>query len=360
MKRKGMAMLLAMSLMTSMILGGCSGEDTNGNGSVSGSGFDGGGTTSQTSSSGNTAGESGYSLPDQLVYRVGFVNIDNSDPNCYPAALNFQNYVQSQEFTAAIGADSVEVLIADSAQDIEKQATCVETLLTKGVDMMFIIGVDTEGNTACVETCNAEGVPVFMVGTEATGGSWRFIGFDEVEYGATQGQWCVDNLPENAKICLLEGTAGREASVKRKQGVEEALAAREDLEIIASQPGDFEAAASMQVTEDWITAYGDEIDCIIAADNKEASGAVEALNQNKMLDQVQVVGVVCLPEDTAAIEDGSWAAGVLCYWPSIGELCGQVCKAMYLGEEVEERTNIELYAIDKTNMDELSKKVFGE
>ena len=90
------------------------------------------------------------------------------------------------------------------------------------------------------------------------------------------------------------------------------------------------------------------------------SGAVEALNQNNMLNQVDVVGVVCLPDDTAAIKDESWAAAVLCYWPSIGKLCGEVCKAMYLGEKVEERTNIELYAIDQSNLDELSEKVFGE
>ena len=358
MKRKMISLLLVAGMVGSMALSGCgtSGSDTDA-GSSTGSGSS--AESAQTDSGSATGSEEGYALPDELVYRVGFVNIDNADPNCYPAAVNFQNYVQSEEFAEAIGADSVEVLIADSALDIEKQATNVETLLTKGVDMMFIIGVDTEGNTACVETCNAEGIPVFMVGTEATSGSWRFIGFDEVDYGAKQGEWCVENLPENAKICLLEGTAGREASVKRKQGFEEAIAARDDLEIISSQPGDFDSATSMQVTEDWITAYGDEIDCIVAADNKEASGAVEALNQNNMLDQVEVVGCVGSLDDAEYINDDSWAAAVLCYWPSIGNLCGDVCKAMYLGETVEDRTNIELYAIDKTNVEELSKEVLG-
>ena len=59
----------------------------------------------------------------------------------------------------------------------------METLLTKGLDMMFIIGVDTEGNTTSVEACNKEGIPVFMVGTEASGGDWKFVGFDETELG---------------------------------------------------------------------------------------------------------------------------------------------------------------------------------
>lgn len=300
-----------------------------------------------------------FKLKDEKVYRIGFVNIDNADPNCYPAALNLQETAQSAEFCEAIGADAVEVMIADSALDIEKQSTNVETLLTKGVDMMFIIGVDTEGNTAAVEACMAEGVPVFMVGTEASGGTWKFIGFDEYNFGYVQGQWCVDNLPEGAKICLLEGRPGREAAEKRKQGAMDAIAQRSDLEIISSQPGDFETATAMQVTEDWCTKYGDGFDCIVASDNFMAIGAAEALNQNNLIDKVAVIGVVGSTEEVNYIKDGSWKAGVLCYWPSIGFLCADIAKAMYLGKEVTDRSNITLYAIDSTNVDELAAEIIG-
>ena len=306
------------------------------------------------------AEEGDFSLPDELVYRIGFVNIDNADPNCYPAALNFKEAVESEEFAKEIGADKVEVMIADSALDIEKQSTNVETLLTKGVDMIFLIGVDTEGNTAAVETCMAEGVPVFMVGTEASGGTWKFIGFDEYDFGYTQGKWAADNLPEGAKICILEGTPGREASVKRLEGAQAAIAEREDLEVLSTQPGNFDAADSMQVTEDWITNFGDDIDCIIAADDKSASGAAEALASNDMQDSVAVVSCVTAAEQTENIKDGSWDAAVVCYWPSIGYLCADIAKDMYLGNEVPERSNIELYAMDADNCEELTAQVFGE
>ena len=38
------------------------------------------------------------------VFRVGFVNIDNGDTNCYPAMMNFKAYVESAEFAKAVGA----------------------------------------------------------------------------------------------------------------------------------------------------------------------------------------------------------------------------------------------------------------
>ena len=125
-------------------------------------------------SPGSAAGSaSGEATGKDRVYRVGFVNIDDADQNCYGATQRFIAAVKSDEFKKQVGTDKVEAITADSAKDLEKQTTNVETMLTKGIDMLFLIGVDTEGNTAAVEACNREGVPVFMVGTEASGGDWK-------------------------------------------------------------------------------------------------------------------------------------------------------------------------------------------
>ena len=206
MKKKMVKRFLTLALatvMTAGLLSGCSLKPSGGG--------------SDDAAAAEEGGEKEY------VYRVGFVNIDNADNCCYPAMQKFVDYVQSDEFAESVGADKVEALTADSAKDIEKQTTNVETLLSKGVDMMFIIGVDTEGNTTAVQACNNEGVPVFMVGTEASGGEWKFIGFDETELGMRQGEWCAKNLPENANICYLQGTPGREAAVLREEGFMEGI-----------------------------------------------------------------------------------------------------------------------------------------
>ena len=296
------------------------------------------------------------------VYKVGFVNIDDGDVNCYPAMQNFKTYCESDEFADAVGGQ-VEVVTADSALDIEKQTTNVETILNMGVDMMFIIGVDTEANSTAVKECNEAGVPVFMVGTEASSGDWKFIGFDEYELGQKQGEWCIENLPENCKVCLIEGTPGREAAVLRKQGFEETIAERSDVEIISSQTGNFSVEDSMQVTEDWISAYGDEIGCIVAPDNYSIQGAVEVLKANNMTDSVITVGVSSLgPDDTESIKDGTQSCAVFCYWPSIGNLCGEIALQCYTEgyDAIEDRSNIELYSITKDNMDEVFQDVMGD
>lgn len=283
------------------------------------------------------------------VYRVGFVNLADSDANCYQAAQTFAKVVQSDDFKTKAGiTGKVEVLAADSAADIAKQTSNVETLLAKGVDFMFIIGVDTKGNSASVKACNDAGVPVFMVATEATEGKYKFIGFNETEFGQSQGQYVVDKVKKDAKLCYLGGTAGREAAVAREKGTLDLVKAkRSDIKIIANQSGDFSKEKAMKVTEDWIQAYG-SFDCIVAADNSMASGAIEALKAAKMLDKVQVVGcIVPGTWDAELVKNGEMAYGVFVSFKVLGELCADVAAKSYKGEDIPDKSYMKMIDITK-------------
>ena len=68
-------------------------------------------------------------------------------------------------------------------------------------------------------------------------------------------------------------------------------AKRPDVKILADQTGDFKAETAMKVTEDWIQVYPN-LHWIVAADNKMAQGAIEALKAANRISQVQVVGCI--------------------------------------------------------------------
>jgi hypothetical protein len=67
----------------------------------------------------------------EFLYRVGFVNIADRDPVCYPSMLKFIDRINSEEILKKVGVEKIEVLTADSDLNIERQATNVETMLTK-------------------------------------------------------------------------------------------------------------------------------------------------------------------------------------------------------------------------------------
>ena len=314
-------------------------------------------TTAATTTITTTASTAATTKGDEKVYRVGFVNLADSDANCFQAAQTFKAVVESDEFKTKIGSDKkIEVLAADSNADIAKQTSNVETLLTKGVDFMFIIGVDTKGNSTAVKACNEAGVPVFMVATEATEGEYRFIGFNETTFGQSQGNFVVKNLKQNGTVCYLGGTPGREATVAREAGSLDLIKKdRPDVQIIANQTGDFSKETAMKVTEDWIQAYK-KFDCIIAADNKMASGAIEALKAANMIQDVMVVGcIVPGTWDADLVRDGLMAYGVFVSFKVLGETCADVAAKLYMGENIEHKTYMEMIDIDKTTYSQYFK-----
>jgi ABC-type sugar transport system substrate-binding protein len=112
----------------------------------------------------------------------------------------------------------------------------------------------------------------------------------------------------------------------------------------------WEAARAMQVTEDWIQAYGNTIGCIVAADSTMMTGSIEALKAAQMINNVITCGVVQLGTwDAAPIREGTEDYGVFVYWPSIGTLCADIAAEYYLGNEIAERTYIELFDVTPSN-----------
>ena len=125
----------------------------------------------------------------------------------------------------------------------------------------------------------------------SSGGDYVYCGSNDEDAGKLQAEYCIENLPENAKVLYMSGTLGMNHTTLRMNGFKDLLAAeRPDVTIIAEQDGNYDRAKGMQITEDWIQSY-DEFDAIVCANDQMALGAIEALKGARRLEGVQVLGV---------------------------------------------------------------------
>ncbi|MCK9312012.1 MAG: substrate-binding domain-containing protein, partial [Bacteroidales bacterium] len=99
------------------------------------------------------------------TYKVGVINTSDADENCYLAFKTFKNVVESPDFEAKIG-HKVTVEWTSSDLDVAKQMNNCETLLSKGVDAILMIGLDNDSSSSVVKACNDAGVDIFMVASE--------------------------------------------------------------------------------------------------------------------------------------------------------------------------------------------------
>ena len=143
-----------------------------------------------------------------------------------------------------------------------------------------------------------------------------------------------------------------EHSIARKKGViENLLDKRPDLELLASQTGDYRRDLGMNVMEDWIQAYS-QIDCVIAANDQMILGAIEALKGAGRLEGVLTAGIDGTPGARESIKSGELTMSVV--QDAVGQAGkgAEVAKMMAGGEGGGKRYIIPFYPIDASNPDD--------
>ena len=142
------------------------------------------------------------------------------------------------------------------------------------------------------------------INCRTTGGDYTYVGCSDVDAGRMQGEYLAEVLPENAKVCYIIGPLGGNATIERKQGLQETLFdVRPDVELLAEQTANWTRAEGMKLAEDWLLQYP-QIDCIISQNDESAMGALEAVKTANKLGQTMVVGVDGTDEAVQSIIDG--------------------------------------------------------
>jgi ribose transport system substrate-binding protein len=106
-------------------------------------------------------------------------------------------------------------------------------------------------------------------------------------------------------VVIIEGVGGSSNNQKRVAGFKKALEAFPNIKLLASQPGNFQRALALQVTENLLQAHR-QIDGILAANDAMALGAVEALDAANR--KALVIGLNGTKEAIDAVKAGKLLA----------------------------------------------------
>ena len=106
-------------------------------------------------------------------------------------------------------------------------------------------------------------------------------------------------------VVILMGILGNEGTTKRTEGVEEVIKDKyPDVKVLAKESGNWQRDQGVSLTENFITAYGNDLTAVIANNDEMALGAVQALKNNNLLDKVAVTGIDATPDALAALKAG--------------------------------------------------------
>ena len=226
----------------------------------------------------------------------------------------------SIQFYAGQNLDTIDFKFADAQQKQENQIKAIKSFIDMGVDVIGLAPVVETGWDAVFTEAKDAGIPIILVDRMADVPEdlyATFIGSDFIEEGKNAADEMAKLIGNSGKIVQLEGTVGASSANDRKKGFEDQMAAEyTDIEIIASQTGDFTRAKGKEVMESFLKTYGSEIKGVYAHNDDMMLGAIEAIKEagQKWLDTYNdgEANQEATKAFVAALEDGVCTVDELC------------------------------------------------
>jgi inositol transport system substrate-binding protein len=262
--RANRSILVALAVITTLVVGACSGSGSPAPGGSSGPGASG--------------------TAKKLT--IGFVVPLISNP--YWKLM--QDFAQG-----AAGTLGVTLQTAQADSDESKQIAIVEGMISAKVDGIVIGVVSDKVGATVLKDAEAAGIPVtFMqrqpgVAPDAyVGKSYiGFVGTDDIGGGTTESQILYDSGAR--KWVAMTGSQGNSVAEDRLKAAKDFVAAHADVQLLQSQFGNEARDAGQKTTENFLSAYpGPGFDALYSFNDEGALGAVQALKNANVLAKVKV------------------------------------------------------------------------
>ncbi len=195
-----------------------------------------------------------------------------------------------------------KVIFASCNNSEQTQAAEVDNLLAQGVQALVIQPVNGDTATAFVKQAQLDGVPVVDYDRLIKNAPIdAYITEDSFKVGQLQAEAAVKHTHHKGNYVVLMGQAGHSVAEARTAGVMSVLKKYPMINVVMKQyhPG-WSPHLAMQTTENALTKHKNNIQAIIANNSGMAHGAVQALEEQKLIGKVFVAGA---DSDLASIRD---------------------------------------------------------
>lgn len=269
------------------------------------------------------------------------------------STLNNPFFLQMQDGAEEAAEEAgVDLVVTDAQDDPSQQADQIQNFVSTGVDTMVINPVDSDAAGPPVRRANDAGIPVVAADRAVNDAeSEALVTSDNVEGGRLAAQVLAEEIGEEGRIVVLQGTPGASASRERGEGFSEGIAEYEDIEVIAEQPADFDRTRGLDVMTNMLQGE-DEIDAVFAANDEMALGAAAALDDSGQ--DAPVIGFDGTPEGFEAVEEGTLHSTIAQQPAELGREAVRNAVDAARGESLEEDVRVPVEIVTAENVDDFS------
>lgn len=203
----------------------------------------------------------------------------------------------------------LEVVAPTKPDNIEEQTRLVEDWIVKKPDAFVFVPVDYKALVPSIQKANAAGIPVINYNNLMTDiQKVSYIGSDDELFEYEICKYLFNSMGGKGKVVHIDGVPAAITAQNRKKGFERALKEFPNIEVLASQTGQYRRLPAQQVFENLMQRFP-QIDAVVSANDDMAVGVVEALEAaGRGGGKTKVIGIDGIPDAMQAIADGKMFA----------------------------------------------------
>jgi ABC-type sugar transport system substrate-binding protein len=245
----------------------------------------------------------------------------------------------------AVEAAGAELDLKSTLFDAAEQAQQANQVIAQKPDAVILYPADANAILPTLQRIQQAGIPSVIVDSmppRERASLWTaYRGSNDVGYGRNAAKALVEALEEKgrrdgAKVAIMLGTPNHVVGIMRENAFKEELSKlAPDIEIIATEHGDWDQSAATESATGMFTRLGDEIDGVFGiADNMTAGVITAAKRAGLDPSEMAIVSVNCTVEGTDAIEAGDLDATFISDGYGEGLMAGTTAAQLANGDEV--------------------------
>lgn len=233
----------------------------------------------------------------------------------------------------------VRLIVNDAQREAVRQIQQIESFISQGVDAIILNPCEMEASSPAVRKAQEAGIPIINVNSETAAAPDGFVGSRDEESAEIALEYIAQQLGGKGNIVVMHGYMGQAAQLKRAAATKTVMAKYPDITILAEQTAEWDRAKAMSLMENWIQSYRNQIHAVFAQNDEMGMGALQALEQANLKDQVVVVSIDAIADALQAVKNGRLDATVYQNAKAQGEQAVQMAlDFIYQKDSVEEKS----------------------
>ncbi len=247
----------------------------------------------------------------------------------------------------ALSASGAKYISADAQASAAKQLTDVESLISKGANVLIILAMDADAIGPAVKKATDEGIPVIAYDREIENPGALYITFDNVGVGRMMAKAILEAKPAG-NYAFIKGDKGDPNSTFLFSGITEVLKPAMDAGKIKNVGEVFtdgwKPDNAQKNMEQLLTKNNNKIDAVVSENDGMAGGVVAALTAQGLAGSVPVSGQ---DGDHAAINRIALGTQTVSIWKDsrdLGKVAGEAAVALAGGKKMADIANVKPFS----------------